>query len=237
MNGLKSFIVIDNATKYEYGGSDCSFFQDGVVCSIGESESIFIKNGDFSIEEYEVTVSQETWSHTQKVEEIYNKLIHDMSMRSCIYDKLKLEFTSDYQNYIRHDEIDRSYNGKIYHIIVKYTRKDILTEANYEEKQILYAKDFVISVFHFAFQSENKNFLDWVKSDIEKYGEKKYRVRSVDDILIGADLVKHELNLDMNEMIQMGASRYKIQEMRYEMERQRQSELREFAKELAMKVL
>jgi hypothetical protein len=233
MNGLKSFIVIDNATKYEYGGSDCSFFQDGVVCSISESESIFIKNGDFSIEECEVTVSQETWSYTQKVEEIYFRLINDMG--SYIGDKLKLEFTSDYQNYIRHDEIDRSYNGKIYHIIVKYTRKDILTEANYEEKQILYAKDFVMSVFHFAFQSENKNFLDWVKSDIEKYGEKKYRVRSVDDILIGADLVKHELNLDMNEMIQMGASRYKIQEMRYEMERQRQSELREIAKEMAMK--
>jgi hypothetical protein len=235
MNRLKSFIVIDNATKYEYGGSDCSFFQDGVVCSISESESIFIKNGDFSIEEYEVTVSQETWSYSQKVEEIYFRLINDMG--SYIGDKLKLEFTSDYQNYIRHDEIDRSYNGKIYHIIVKYTRKDILTEANYEEKQILYAKDFVISVFHFAFQSENKNFLDWVKSDIEKYGEKKYRVRSVDDILIGADLVKHELNLDMNEMIQMGASRYKIQEMRYEMERQRQSELREIAKEMAMKEL
>lgn len=112
-----------------------------------------------------------------------------------------------------------------------------MTEANYEEKQILYANDFVMSVFHFAFQSENKNFLDWVKSDIEKYGEKKYRVRSVDDILIGADLVKHELNLDMNEMIQMGASRYKIQEMRYEMERHRQSELREIAKEMAMKEL
>ena len=233
MNGLKSFIVIDNITKHEYHAGDCSFFQDGVVCSIGESESIFIKKGDFSIEECEVTVSQETWAYTQKVEEIYNKLINDIS--SYIYDKLKLEFTSDYQNYIIHDEIDRSYNGKIYHIILKYSRKDILTEANYEEKQILYAKDFVISVFHFAFQSENKNFLDWVKSDIEKYGEKKYRVRSVDDILIGADLVKQEFNLDMNEMIQMGASRYKIQEIRYEINRQRQSELREIAKQMAMK--
>ena len=237
MNGLKSFIVIDNATKYEYGGSDCSFFQDGVVGSIGESESIFIKKGDFSIEEYEVTVSQETWAYTQKVEEIYNKLIHDMSMRSCIYDKLKLEFTSDYQNYIRHDEISRIYNGKIYHIIVKYTRKDILTEANYEEKQILYASDFIGKCFHFAFQSENKNFLDWVKSDIEKSCERKYGVRSIDDIIIGADLVKQEFNLDMNEMIQMGASRYKIQEMMHEINRQKQSELREIAKEMAMKEL